>query len=445
MDSVTTSGIESGGTEPAPVLQRAPGPRHVRAGFIPLVDASVLIVAAELGFARREGIELDLVKDVSWSNIRDRLTFRQFDVAHMLSPMPVAAALGIGSNPHPLIAPMSLGLGGNAITLSVALYRQMQRSAGLSGTESAMENAFALRKVVEERRANGEPMLTFAMTYPFSSHNYEFRYWMGAAGIHPDQDVRMVVVPPPLTADALAAGAIDGFCVGAPWNMLGVEAGVGRIVATKADLWAASPEKVIGMRPEWAEANLETVHRLIVALDAAARWCDTPGNRDALAEILARPAYIGAPLSILKRLLTGEFMVDPSGVSRSVPDYFVFHHGAANFPWRSQALWIYSQMVRWGQVRFDERFVDLSASAFRPDIYREALAGTDTAMPVADSRIEGASDGPLVVPSLGGSALTVGADRFCDGRVFRPDAIEAYIDGFEISTPLRHSFEDGTV
>ncbi|SON55763.1 Nitrate transport protein NrtA precursor [Hartmannibacter diazotrophicus] len=419
-----------------PTAARMPTPRHVRAGFIPLVDAAVLIAARERGFAAKEGLELDLVKDVSWSNIRDRLAFRQFDVAHMLAPMPVASALSVGSNPYPIIAPIALGRGGNAITLSIALYRQMQELCGLDGTEPSMANAQALKKIVQHRKANGEPTLVFAMTYPFSSHNYEFRYWMAAAGIHPDQDVRMVVIPPPLAADALQAGAIDGFCVGAPWNMIAVEEGHGRIVATKADLWGASPEKVLGMRPEWAEENHDTVKRLIVALDGAARWCDALENREELASILAHSSYVGAPASILKRVLLGEFAVDPNGESRTVKDYFVFHRQAANFPWVSQALWIYSQMVRWGQIRFDERFVEATAKAFRPDLYREALAGSDTPIPAIDSKDEGTAEAS-VVPTIDGTPLQIGPDLFCDGRVFKPSAIEAYIDSFELSTTAK--------
>ena len=146
--------------------------RTLRAGFIPLVDASVPIAAAEFGFARAEGLNLDLVKDVSWANVRDRLAFRQFDIAHMLSPMPVASMLGLGSNPSPTITPFSLGRGGNAITLSVRLYERMRTIADLPEAADALENAQALASVVHDMKSRGEPLLTLAMTYPFSSHNY---------------------------------------------------------------------------------------------------------------------------------------------------------------------------------------------------------------------------------------------------------------------------------
>ena len=181
----------------SPAIGAGGGAKVLRAGFIPLMDASVLIAAAELGFAAREGLTLDLVRDVSWANVRDRLAFRQFDVAHMLSPMPVASMLGLGSNPSPTITPFSLGRGGNAITLSLKLFERMQAQIGLDDASSALESARALASVLSDMREKGEQPPTLGMTYPFSSHNYEFRYWLAAGGIDPDRDVKLVVVPPP--------------------------------------------------------------------------------------------------------------------------------------------------------------------------------------------------------------------------------------------------------
>ncbi|ASY60143.1 Nitrate ABC transporter, nitrate-binding protein (plasmid) [Sinorhizobium sp. CCBAU 05631] len=414
-DESKASKLAAGEALPVPSIVAAEGPRTVRAGFIPLVDAAVLIAAAEFGFAQKQGITLDLVKDVSWANMRDRLAFRQFDVAHMLSPMPVAAMLGLGSNPSPTITPFSLGRGGNAITLSTRLYAEMRREGELDASDNALANAQALAAVIRRDRAAGRPPLTLGVTYPFSSHNYEFRYWLAAGGVDPDRDVKLVVVPPPMTSDALAAGAIDGFCVGAPWNMVASERGVGRIVATKQDIWPSAPEKVIGMRPDWAEANPETVSRLLVALDAAARWCDAAENRAALAEVLSAQRYVAAPVDILRRVLAGQFTIDPEGNQRVVDDYFVFHAGSANFPRPSQALWTYSQMVRWGQAALSPEGLEASVSAYRPDLYRRALG---QAAPPAETDIvlEGAMPG----------------DGFMDGHVFDPKRIGEYIESFPV-------------
>jgi NitT/TauT family transport system ATP-binding protein len=392
--------------------------KSLRAGYIPLMDASILIVAAELGFAEREGLRLELVRDVTWANVRDRLAFRQFDIAHMLSPMPVASMLGLGSNPSPTIAPFSLGRGGNAITLSARIFERMKSLTGLADDADALANARALAALLADMRMRGEAVPTLGMTYPFSSHNYEFRYWLAAGGIDPDRDVKLVVVPPPLTSDALAAGAIDGFCVGAPWNMIASERGTGRIVAAKQDIWPLAPEKVLGMRPDWAEANADTVSRLIVALDRAARWCDDPAHHNELAEILSAPEYIAAPTSIIRRVLSGEFSLDAQGAKRLVPDYFLFHRGAANHPRPDQASWIYSQMIRWGQADFSEEGLARARNAFRPDLYMAAL-GREAAMPDETSE-KGANGYP----------------GFMDGRLFDPNALQAYVEQFPVRSML---------
>lgn len=400
-----------------PSIIAGEGLKLVRAGFIPLVDASVLIAAAEFGFAAREGLTLDLVKDVSWANVRDRLAFRQFDIAHMLSPMPVASMLGLGSNPSPTITPFSLGRGGNAITLSTRLFERMRDIDGISENASALENAQSLAKVLQDMKARGEALPMFGVTYPFSSHNYEFRYWLAAGGINPDRDVKLVVVPPQMTSDALAAGAIDGFCVGAPWNMIASERGVGRIVAAKQDIWPSAPEKVIGMRPEWADSHSDTVSRLIVALDAAARWCDRAENHDALAEALANPRFIAAPVHIIRHVLAGEFSLDAKGNRRIIPDYFKFHREFANYPKPGHALWIYSQMIRWGQAELSEQGLRSAASAYRPGLYRAALGTGPTE---EDFGMEGLD----------------ASDRFMDGHVFDPSDISGYVANFSVSTAL---------
>ncbi|MBB4955904.1 NitT/TauT family transport system ATP-binding protein [Agrobacterium vitis] len=389
--------------------------RHLRAGFIPLVDASLLVAAVEFGFAAQQGLALDLVKDVSWANVRDRLAFQQFDIAHMLSPMPVASMLGLGSNPSPTITAFSLGQGGNAITLSTRLFQRMIDTGLITEMSNALDNARALARVLSQMQQAGEPSPTLGVTYPFSSHNYEFRYWLAAGGIDPDRDVKLVVVPPPLTSDALGAGAIDGFCVGAPWNMVASKRGTGRIVATKQDIWPSAPEKVLGMRPDWAQDNQDTVARLIVALDQTAAWCDQPENHATLAEALSQDRYIGASNEIIRHVLAGEFNVDAKGNRRIVDHYFRFHAHQANYPRPSQALWIYSQMIRWGQVRYSEEGAKQAATAYRPDIYRHAL-GLSEDLALDDFRIEGSQSD----------------DKFIDGFVFDSAQLDAYATAFPV-------------
>jgi two-component system, oxyanion-binding sensor len=331
----------------------------------------------------------------------------------------------------PCFTPFALGRGGNAITLSLDLYQEMQALAGLDDSEGALTKGQALKQIIERRRSAGKKPLVFAMTYPFSPHNYEFRFWLAAAGINPDSDVTMTVVPPPLTVDALETCAIDGFCANAPWNMIAVEKGVGRIVATKAEIWPSAPEKVLGVRPEWAQQNPETLARLIVALDRAASWCDDHGNHSTLADMLSDPAYVGVPADLILRLLSGNLTIDPNGKTKRIERYLTFHNEAANFPWLSQALWIYSQMVRWGQVPYDEASLSRVTAAFRPDIYREVLRSSQSPVPEISSKIEGEGPELGAVPTTRGDLL-LSSQMFMDGRSFHPDDILGYVNGFQI-------------
>lgn len=405
--------------------ERAP----VRAGFIPLVDCAVLVAAAEKGFAAVEGLDLQLIRETSWANIRDRVAIGHFDVAHMLAPLPIASSLGIGHLTVPMAAPFALGLGGNAITVSRSLWQAMADSGAAAAGDPAASGA-ALARVLAWRARLGLPPPTFGMVFPFSCHNYELRYWLAASGIHPDRDVRLVVIPPPFMVDALRSGQIDGFCVGEPWNSLAVEAGIGAIATTKAAIWRSSPEKVLGLRADWATRNQGRVAALIRALYRAALWCDAPGNRDELAAILAQPAYLDRPAAVLRRALTGRLRLTPES-EQVIPDFFLFAAKAATFPWTSHALWLYSQMVRWGQVPHSAAAAETARRTYRPDLYRAALAGLDVPLPSANAKVEGVLRGETPVASPSGK-LVLGPDGFFDGESFDPDRLPAYLAGFAI-------------
>jgi NitT/TauT family transport system ATP-binding protein len=382
---------------------------RIDAGFMPLTDSVLLVVAREFGFARDEGIDLHLVRETSWANIRDRMAVGHFDVAHMLAPMPVASNLRLTPLALPMIAPMALGLGGNAVTVSLELWEAMKTE----GTGSAGDPAGAgkaLRAVIEARGRTAAP-LQFAVVHPHSGHNFELRYWLSACGIDPDRDVEIVIVPPPLMADALASGRIDGFCVGEPWNSVSVAAGSGRIVTIKAAIWKASPEKVLGVSAAWADANEDLLLGLIRALHKAAQFAAGPDNRETIARVLGQRSYLNVDARIIERALAG--LIDlGDGARLDRPDFFVPFAGAANFPWKSHALWFYSQMVRSGQLQHSAANATAAAGSYRPDIYRSALGGRAAALPATDMRVEGGGDG------------TTG---FFDGEVFDPVNLDAYI------------------
>ncbi|MGF9566804.1 CmpA/NrtA family ABC transporter substrate-binding protein [Neorhizobium sp. BT27B] len=393
---------------------------EITAGFVPLLDSALLVVAKEKGFAEQNEIDLSLMRERSWASIRDRLAVSHFNVAHILAPMPIACNLGLSAPAPEMIVPMALGLGGNAVTVSADLWQSIA-GHGANADLDARNNGIALRRVIERRQ---EGPLRLGVVHPFSGHNYELRYWLAASGIDPDRDVEIVVLPPPDMGDALAERIIDGYCAGEPWNSFGVLKRGAHLATVKAAIWKSSPEKVLGVNARWAEAHPEALSALIVALDEASRWCAQPENHLELAEVLAKPAYVGRDKELLLPAITGNLPIG-GGETRSVNDFFVPHAKAATFPWKSHALWFYTQMVRWGQVRHSAPLQQIAAETYRPDIYRAALNARGVAMPSASSKVEGALMKETPVGSSG--ALSLGPDGFFDGSLFDPDAIEAYI------------------
>lgn len=400
------------------------GLTQITAGYVPLLDSAVLLAAEEFGFAESEGLHLNLVRETSWANIRDRVAIGHFDAAHMLGPMPLSANLGLTPLDAAVIAPMALGLGGAAVTMSNAIWTKMV-AAGTAEDGTPGPTGAALRKLVTDRQKAGEPHLRLAVVHPESAHNYALRYWLAASGIDPDHDVDIVIVPPPLQADALAAKRTDGFCVGEPYSSIAVARGIGRIVTTKGQIWQMSPDKVLGTRLQWAERFPEQLGALLRAATRAARWCEDPVNHADLATMLSREDRLGVSADLLLRAINGRLQFK-EGEERQVPDFFVPYSRAANFPWVSHALWFYSQMVRWGQVSHTPENARQAAASYRPDLYRTALSGMGMPVPGASSKIEGALTGPTEVGALGGH-LTLGPDGFFDGADFDPDKLDAYI------------------
>ncbi|MES0881581.1 CmpA/NrtA family ABC transporter substrate-binding protein [Roseibium sp. SCP14] len=344
---------------------------RIIAGFIPLLDCAVLAVAREKGFAEQEGIALKLVRETSWANIRDRIAVGHFDVAHMLAPMPIAASLNLTSLAVPMLAPMLLGLGGNAITVAQSLWMEME-AAGADAGGDPKPTGKALASVISARRASGMSPLRFGVVHPFSGHAYELRYWLAAAGIDPDNDVEVTVLAPRLMADALAAHQLDGYCVGEPWNTVAVLAGTGRIVTYKQAIWPDSPEKVLGVSTDWARENPELLSRLIRALSAAADWCALPENTNELAELLSKREYLNLSAEACIPALTGRIRFGQQG-ENMVPGFLSFAGGVNAMPSMAHGKWFYDQMVRWGQVERSIKAQRQAQEIFSPEIYLAAL------------------------------------------------------------------------
>jgi two-component system, oxyanion-binding sensor len=386
----------------------AAGP--LRIGFIPLVDAAALIVAADKGFAAAEGLEVELVREASWSNIRDKLAIGLFDAAHMLTPMAIASNLGLGHIKVPLAAPVSLATNGNAITVSAPLHAQLRQEAEGEIADPAV-SARALGALARRREAQGLEPLTFGMTFPFSTHNYQLRYWMAEGGLDPDRDLRLVVLPPPYMVESLREGYVDGFCVGAPWNSIAVDAGLGVILHFGCEIFSCAPEKTLAFRKIAAEEAPERTAALIRAVLRAMDFIGQAENRPEVARLLAAKDRVGVEADLISRTLEGRLRIDAMGATRSRADYLRIG-AAGGRPEPVEAAWLYAQMVRWGQAPFAPQSLRAAEAVMRADLF--AAAG-GAAAPM--------SEAPGAVGAFSGPA-------------FEPDSIERYLGAFAIGKKI---------
>jgi nitrate/nitrite transport system substrate-binding protein len=285
--------------------------------------------------------------------------------------------------------------------------------------------------VIEAERRAGAAPLRLAVVYPFAAHNYELRYWLAAAGIDPDRDVRLSVVPPPRMVESLERQAIDGFCVGEPWASLAVHRGLGRIAISTYEIWNNSPEKVFAVRREWAETRPEEHRAALRALLEAAAWADEPQNRFEVAHLLADERYVGAPELLLAGSLTGRLPSSGSAPPRALSDFHVFHRYAATFPWTSHAAWLIAQMLRWGQIATPLDVLATARDVYLPDVYRQAAREIGAPAPPIDTKSEGLHAGAWHLDAPGGP-IEMGSDLFIDGRRFDPGAIVDYLSGSAI-------------
>ena len=394
----------------APAPARETGLTPLTVGFVPLTDCASLVVAREKGFAASEGIDLILDRQLTWAAVRDKVAFGHHDAAHLLAGLPIALSLGVGEMRVPMIVPMALGTGGNAITLSAPLFRQMGLVGQPASSAGRIAAAAALARLIAERRELGLQPLRLAAVYPFSSHYYELRYWLASGGIDPDQDVDIVIVSPPRMVEQMRIGVIDGFCVGEPWNQLAISEGIGCIVATKADIWPLWPEKVLAMREDRWREKPAAMAALVRALVKAAAWAEAPANRQELAGLLAAPQYIGVDAALLEANLADRPRLVPGMEGTAVAGYHLFHGQQATVPFVEHAAWLHAQMRRWGQATGPAGRAEL-ARIYRPDLYAEAL---DIAVPHAPAGGFG--------PSFG-------------GPLFDPSQPDAYVESFEIRRP----------
>jgi NitT/TauT family transport system ATP-binding protein len=338
--------------------------KRLRIGYVPLTDAALLHVAKAQNFAAARGIEMELVADSSWANIRDKLVAGYFDAAHMLAPAAIAVSLGIGHIEAPLLVPVVLGLNGNAITVSKALFEALLQEAQ-GDMSNPRVTAKALARIVARRRERAETPVTLGHVFPFSSHHYQLRMWLRAGHIDPDEGVRLVVVPPPFMVETLRKGQVDGFCVGAPWSALAVAAGAGSILHQGTDIVHDCPEKVLA-RTEWALSHKEEVSALAEAVGDASRWAASPSNRSSLVTLLTSTAGKDVTAAMLERIL--DTPASTSGSALVASGLRLDEDAIKADP--AQALWLFAQMVAAGQTTYSDALAEAAAAVYAPALDR---------------------------------------------------------------------------
>lgn len=355
-------------------------------GFIKLTDMAPLAIAKEKGFFEDEGLFVSVEAQSNWKNILDRVIDGQLDGSHMLAGQPIAAGAGFGRQAE-LVTPFSMDLNGNGITVSNDVWSKMKPNVpkDKDGKPIHPISAEALKPVIDGYRNEGKAF-KMGMVFPVSTHNYEIRYWLAAAGINPgmyskdniqgqiDAEVLLSVTPPPQMPATLEAGTIYGYCVGEPWNQQAVFKGIGVPVVTNYDIWKNNPEKVFVMTKKFIEENPNTAVAVTKALIRAGKWLDTPGNRKEAVKILSMPAYVGADEVVLANSMTGTFEFE-KGDKREMPDFNVFYRHDATYPFYSDGIWFLTQMRRWGQIPeskpaawYDKTIKEI----YRPDIWTKA-------------------------------------------------------------------------
>jgi ABC-type nitrate/sulfonate/bicarbonate transport system substrate-binding protein len=331
---------------------------------MPLVDAAPLVVADALGLFAAAGVRVTLAREASWATLRDKLAFGALEAAHLLGPMAIALAAGTGGFRRQLIVTAGLARNGNTVTLSHAL------AAQLGPLETPLDpRRFAA--VLHRRAEEGMPPPTLAVVFPFSSHNYLLRHWLAAGGLDPDHDVRLVVVPPPLVARALAEGAIEGFCAGEPWGSHAVASGTGRFALASGDIWPDHPEKVLAFAEGATERDREALLAATIAVIEAARWLDDPANRTAAVVLLHERVFPDLAVEAVAAAFAGEVAARPGAAPRrlAAPMRFL----TASCPRPEEAGWWFDAMRRWGHLPAETPCA-VALAPWRPDLWREAAA-----------------------------------------------------------------------
>jgi nitrate/nitrite transport system substrate-binding protein len=307
--------------------------KDLKVGFIPITCGTPIIMAQPMGFYAKHGLNVEVIKTAGWAVIRDKTLNKEYAAAHMLSPMPLAITLGAGSNPIPYTAPAIENINGQAITLSI--------------------------KHKDKRDPKQWKGFKFAVPFDYSMHNYLLRYYVAEHGLDPDTDIQIRAVPPPEMVANLRADNLDGFLAPDPVNQRAVYDGVGFIHTLSKDIWDRHPCCVFAASKEFVTGAPNTYAALLKAIIDATAFATKAENRKQIAEAIAPANYLNQPVTVVEQVLTGTF-ADGLGNIRNVPDRIDFDP----IPWQSFAVWIRTQMKRWGQLKGDVDYKAVAEQVF---------------------------------------------------------------------------------
>ncbi len=311
----------------------APEKKGLKVGFIPITCATPIIMAHPMGFYSKHGLNVEVVKTAGWAVIRDKTLNKEYDAAHMLSPMPLAITLGAGSSPIPYTMPAVENINGQAITLSL--------------------------KHKDRRDPKSWKGMKFAVPFDYSMHNYLLRYYVAEHGLDPDQDIQIRAVPPPEMVANLRADNIDGFLGPDPFNQRAVYDGAGFIHLLSKELWEGHPCCAFAASKEFVTATPNTYAALLKAIIDATAFAAKTENRKQIAEAIAPANYLNQPVTVLEQILTGTY-ADGLGSVKTDPKRIDFDP----FPWSSFAVWILTQMKRWGQIKGEVDYAGVASQVF---------------------------------------------------------------------------------
>ena len=337
------------------------------------------------------------------------LSLGHIDFAHMLSPMPVAMSLGLGSMPGGIDALMVLSVNGTVTGVSAALHKKMRETGWMNSFDGPSGVAKALFAATNERLRIGVP-------FPFSMHRLLLNYWLSRDPQFLQERVEIVTIPPPQMAGAVKESRIDMFCVGEPWGSVAVQQCGAALVLPSQSIWQFAPEKVLGARHTWVEDNPRTCAKMIRAVYKAARWLDQPENTPLATEILAHSQHLDLPDHAIDPALSGHIVTEQGDAPRYRAPFVTFHDRSANFPWRSQSRWIAQQLAVLHGLD-GAKAHDAAAACFRSDLYRDAVTPLSADLPSASAKVEGAMAFPTAVASAHGE-IVLGPDQFFDGAHF---------------------------